>query len=287
MPGERFENALAAAQEQQGHGIGTIFTHLGENLSRSDQADAVAAHYVDVVDRIHSASLDAHISIKPTQLGLDIDAQLCRSHLFALIDRVNRYSISNGSGIPGRGPLVWIDMESSVYLDRTLKLFTEACERSTHVGIAIQAYLRRTPADLDRILPFAPAIRLVKGAYLEPPSLAYARKRDVDESYERLGHRLLAEAGRTRRPLVHLATHDARLVHRLEVVARQERVPNASLEFAMLFGIQRPLQLGLAGKGHRVRVLIAYGNNWFPWYMRRLAERPANLWFVVKNLART
>jgi proline dehydrogenase len=174
-------------------------------------------------------------------------------------------------------------MESSTYVDRTLDLFRRAREQSDRVGLALQAYLHRTAEDIERLLPMAPAIRLVKGAYLEPPSIAFARKSDVDENYYRLGARLLSAAS-SLGSVVHIATHDARLVERLNTFAVDHGIPTSAYEHAMLYGIQRPLQHRLATAGQRVRVLIAYGDNWFPWYMRRLAERPANVWFVVKNL---
>jgi proline dehydrogenase len=273
MPGERLEDALKAAKEQQARGIGAILTYLGENLASADQAETVTAHYLDVLDAVKLSGLDAHISVKPTQLGLDFDTELCTRNLDRLVDRASQL-----------GLFVWIDMESSIYVDRTLDLFRRTCERSPLIGIALQAYLHRTAADLERLLPVAPAIRLVKGAYLESPSIASASKADVDENYHRLAVRLLAAARERAGTLVHLATHDARLIDRLNAFITQQAVASSCYEYAMLYGIQRPLQQRLAAEGRRVRVLISYGDNWFPWFMRRLAERPANVWFVIKNL---
>jgi proline dehydrogenase len=273
MPGERLEDALKAAKEQQARGIGAILTYLGENLASADQAETVTAHYLDVLDAVKLSGLDAHISVKPTQLGLDFDTELCTRNLDRLVDRASQL-----------GLFVWIDMESSIYVDRTLDLFRRTCERSPLIGIALQAYLHRTAADLERLLPVAPAIRLVKGAYLESPSIAYASKADVDENYHRLAVRLLAAARERAGTSVHLATHDARLIDRLNAFITQQAVASSCYEYAMLYGIQRPLQQRLAAEGRRVRVLISYGDNWFPWFMRRLAERPANVWFVIKNL---
>jgi proline dehydrogenase len=273
MPGERLEDALRAAREEQARGIGVILTHLGENLANAAQAESVTAHYLAVLDTVKHSGLPAHISIKPTQLGLDFDTELCARNLNRLVDRASQL-----------GLFVWIDMESSIYVERTLDLFYRTCERSPRVGIALQAYLHRTAADLDRLLPLAPAIRIVKGAYLERPEIAYARKADVDENYYRLAVRLLAAAQARAGTIVHLATHDVRLIDRLNAFITEQAIGVSCYEYAMLYGIQRPVQQRLAADGRRVRVLISYGDNWFPWFMRRLAERPANVWFVIKNL---
>ena len=175
-------------------------------------------------------------------------------------------------------------MESSPYVDPTLKLFRAARERSRGVGVALQAYLYRTAKDVEDLLPLGPAIRIVKGAYLEPANVAYPKKSDVDDNYFRLCTRLLNEDSVRRATLLHIATHDAQLADRLARVIDERRVPPASYEFAMLYGIQRAQQQRLAASGRRLRVLISYGEHWFPWYMRRLAERPANIGFVVRNL---
>jgi proline dehydrogenase len=179
---------------------------------------------------------------------------------------------------------VWIDMESSPYVESTLELFRRMRARSPRVGVALQAYLYRTAQDIESLVPLGPAIRLVKGAYLEPPSIAYPKKVDVDENFYRLTSRLLSEDMQRGGGLLHIATHDARLLDRLERFIEDHRVPASAYEYAMLYGIQRPLQQRLVGAGHPLRVLISYGEYWFPWYMRRLAERPANVWFVVKNM---
>jgi proline dehydrogenase len=275
MPGEHVDDALQAAAALQREGIGTIFTHLGENLSTIEQASAVTAHYIDVLDRVAAAGLDTQISVKPTQLGLDQNPAICQRNLDLLIDRAAE-----------RNNFVWIDMESSPYVDPTLKLFRTSRARSDRVGVAIQAYLHRTAADIEALIPLGAAIRLVKGAYLEPPQVAFPAKRDVDESFFRLACRLMQPDARdVPGALLHIATHDVALAERLLTFLDRENVPASAYEFAMLYGIQRAQQRRLAATGRRLRVLIAYGEYWFPWYMRRLAERPANLWFVVRNLA--
>lgn len=273
MPGERLEDAMAAAAQQQALGIAAILTRLGENVTRAEEADEVTRHYLDALDRIQAGGLDAQISVKPTQLGLDLDRDLCYRNLQRLVDRAAE-----------RGNFVWIDMESSPYVDRTLDLFRRTRARSSRVGIAIQAYLYRTEKDLESLLPLGSAVRLVKGAYLEPPQVAFPKRADVDANYYRLACRLLGDEARHAGTLVHFATHDTALIDRLHSCIAGQNVPATAYEFAMLYGIQRPLQLRLAQSGRHVRVLISYGEFWFPWYMRRLAERPANVWFVLKNL---
>src|SRR5262249_20288867 len=170
--------------------------------------------------------------------------------------------------------------------DPTLDLFRRTRARSACIGIALQAYLYRTKADIESLAPLGAAIRLVKGAYLEPASVAYPGKADVDGNFYALACRLLADDARRAGGLLHIATHDARLVDRLAAFIDERRVPTDAYEYAMLYGIQRPLQQRLVAAGRPLRVLIAYGEYWFPWYMRRLAERPANIWFVVKNIVR-
>ena len=272
MPGERIEDALAAASLLQQAGCGAILTHLGENLRSRGEADEVTEHYLGLLERAGAAGLGAHISIKPTQLGLDLDPELCRGNLQRLVDR--------GAEL---NTMVWIDMENASYVDRTLELFRRMRERSPLVGLALQAYLYRTERDLESLLPLGAALRLVKGAYLESPDAAFPRKSDVDENYYRLAVRILDGYGRAG-GLLHIATHDPALVDRLVVQIEARSLPRSYYEFAMLYGIARPLQRRLVAAGQHVRVLISYGEHWFPWYMRRLAERPANVLFVLKNL---
>lgn len=273
MPGERIEDAVAAASSQHALGMGAILTHLGENLTTTDAADAETRHYLDVLERIDAMHLDAHISVKPTQLGLDLDKELCYQNLRQLIDRA-----------AVRRRFVWLDMESARYVDPTLELYRRARERSYLVGIAIQAYLYRTERDIESLLPLGAAIRLVKGAYLEPAEIAYPRKSDVDDHFYRMACRILDHHGRRPGGLLHIATHDARVVERLNAYVADRQIPASAYEFAMLYGIQQPLQQRLVQSRRRLRILISYGEHWFPWYMRRLAERPANLWFVAKSL---
>jgi len=221
---------------------------------------------------LDAARLNAQISVKPTQLGLDLDLETCFRHLMTLVERASL-----------TGNFVWIDMESTKYVDLTLELFRRARGVSSRVGVCLQAYLRRTAADLESLLPLDPAIRLVKGAYMEPPSLAFPRKKDVDENFFRLASRLLDQDTQRAGAMVAIGTHDPRLVERLRARLRDDRAPVAC-EFEMLYGIQPRLQARLLDERQVLRVLISYGKFWFPWYMRRLAERPANVWFVVRSM---
>ena len=273
MPGEEFEDALAAGKQQQQQGINTIFTKLGENLTRAEEFEEVTQHYLDAFDKIAASGVDGQISIKPTQLGLDLDRGLCERNMDRLLERAEQ-----------RNNFLWIDMEGSPYVDPTIELYKRARARSARVGIAIQAYLYRSPKDIESLIPLGPTIRIVKGAYLEPPNIAYPKKSDVDEAFFTLCTRLMAPDAQKTGSLVHIATHDIALADRLIAYIRQQNVPKSSYEFAMLYGIQRNQQLKLARDGQRLRVLISYGEYWFPWYMRRLAERPANVWFVVRTM---
>ena len=273
MPGERLDAAMAAASTEQAQGIGTILTRLGENLTHLEEAEDVTREYLDALDRIAAAGLRAQISVKPTQLGMDLDPEVCSRNLQLLIDRAAE-----------RDNFVWLDMESSAYTDRTLNLFRRARARSSRVGIALQAYLYRTETDLQSLLPLGPAIRIVKGAYLEPASIAFRKKSDVDENFYKLACRVLSAGARHAGGFLQIATHDERLIDRLGAFIGHASVPASIYEHAMLYGIQRPLQRRIARAGRPLRVLISYGDNWFPWYMRRLAERPANVWFIVKSI---
>lgn len=275
MPGERFEDAVAAARILQAQGVPTIFTRLGENLSALAEADEVTRHYLEAMHEIRRQGLDTQISVKLTQLGLDQSLDACVANTTALARAAEE-----------TGNFVWIDMESTPYVDPTLEVYRRVRAASLRVGVCLQAYLRRTAADVEALLPLGPAIRLVKGAYLEPPELAFPDKRDVDESFYTLAVRLLSDEARRAGSRLGIATHDPRLVARLQAVVRSEGIAPEHYEFEMLYGIQRSLQQQLVKDGWPLRVLISYGEYWFPWYMRRLAERPSNVLFVVKSIIR-
>jgi proline dehydrogenase len=273
MPGERLEDAMSAVARQRSAGISAILTQLGENLTDAAAAEAVTQHYLEVLDTVGTSGLDAQISVKLTQLGLDLDQALSFRNLQRLLDRARE-----------RRNFVWLDMESARYVDATLDLFRRAHEHDKNVGVAVQAYLYRTAADVEGLLQGGAAIRLVKGAYLEPSDVAYPRKSDVDENYYKLACRILDEHKRRPGTLLHIATHDSKLIDRLTTYRASTNVSPSAYEYAMLYGIQEPLQRRLVAAGERLRVLISYGEHWFPWYMRRLAERPANALFVARSL---
>jgi proline dehydrogenase len=272
MPGEEVGDALAAAAELKEKGLRTVFTHLGENISDAQQAESVTEHYLDVLDRIAHNGLPTEVSVKLTHLGLDLGAELCYANLRRIIERAGAESV------------VWIDMETSDYVDATLELYRRARQAYPNVGLCLQAYLYRTAEDLASLIPLGAAIRLVKGAYREPADRAFPRKRDVDENFFALTQQLLSDEARRAGVRVGIATHDLRLIRRIEDYVRLRNLGKESLEFQMLYGIQRAEQLRLVRDGWKTLVLISYGTFWYPWYMRRLAERPANLLFVARNI---
>jgi proline dehydrogenase len=275
MPGETADDALQAAGTMQQRSIGTVFTHLGENISDPAEADAVTAHYIQVLDRIREMKLGTEVSVKLTQLGLDLSPELCHANL----EKIVSYA--------GDDSLVWIDMEASNYVDVTLDLARRSRSAHPNVGVCVQAYLHRTASDLTSLIPMGMAIRLVKGAYKEPATVAFPHKRDVDENYFALVRQLLSEEARRAGVRAALATHDLKLIRRIIDCTGAQGLSKSDFEFQMLYGIQRDEQLRLAHEGWKSIVLIAYGSYWFPWYMRRLAERPANAWFVLRNLLAT
>lgn len=270
MPGEDFEAALAAVRELR---FGAVLTRLGENLADAREAEEVARHYLEVLEKSKAASLDVEISVKLTQLGLDFSQSECERHLFELIQRAGRL-----------GTWVWIDMESTAYTDVTLDIYRKARGRFPNCGVCVQAYLYRTAEDLGSLIPLGAGIRLVKGAYREPPEKAFPKKEDVDKNFFALARGLLSAEARRAGVRAIFGTHDGVLIRRIEELGRGDGLPPREVEFQMLYGIGRPEQARLASTGYRFRVLVSYGDAWFPWYMRRLAERPANLWFVVKSL---
>ncbi len=272
MPGETLEAALDAAGRLASENLGSVVTHLGENLATLAEADAVRKHYLEVFAAIAQRKLPALPSVKPTQLGLDLSFDACLANLGALAEQAD-----------ASGTMLWIDMEDSSYVDRTLDLFKKLRAKHRLIGLCLQSYLRRTPADLDALLPLKPAIRLVKGAYAEPEHVAFPVKRDVDLAYFELGSKLL-DAAKAGGAFPVFGTHDLGLLERLTARAAQLGLAEGAYEIHMLYGIRPGEQRALVAQGRKVRVLISYGSSWFPWYMRRLAERPANVWFVVRSL---
>jgi len=272
MPGEEIADALGAAVDLQVLGIRTLYTKLGEAITDPDGAQAVHDHYLELLARIKEAELDGEISVKPTQLGLDIDETVCLGHLNAL-----------AAAAEAQGSYLWIDMEDSSYVERTLDLYQRLRAAHPNTGICLQAYLRRTAKDVERLLPLGPAIRLVKGAYDEPKAVAFRSKKEVDANFLSLAVTLVRES-RERSMRVGLGTHDLDLIQQVATHAAAAGIPKDAFEVQMLYGVRAKDQRRLAKAGYRVQILIAYGEAWYRWYMRRLAERPANVLFAIRQL---
>jgi proline dehydrogenase len=273
MPGEDASAALDAAGRFQRDGIGVMFTRLGENLTRIDEADEVAEHYLAVFDEIERRGLDAEVSVKLTQLGFDLDVERTYQHASRLAARA-----------AGLGRDLWIDMEGSEYTESTIAFFERLKSDHPNLGIALQAYLHRTAADIQRLIPLDPAIRLVKGAYAEAATIAYQRRADVDANFVALSLAMVEGRRAGHKVRIGLGTHDVRLIEQIAEHAEALGVGKDQLEIQMLYGIREDEQRRLAKLGYPVRDLIAYGEHWYPWYMRRLAERPANVLFAIRQM---
>jgi proline dehydrogenase len=271
VAGERLEDAIRAAASLDRRRITPMLDFLGENVRTEAQAEGARAAYLDALAAIQrSPDLDCAISLKLTQLGLDMSVEACLANVEPIAEAASRTATA-----------LTIDMESVGYVDPTLRVFGEIHARYPKVGVALQSYLRRTERDVQA-LPSGSRIRLVKGAYLEPPEVVFPDKRDVDANYARLFSTLFARGHR-----IDVATHDPRL---LEGVRRRVDASGegwARVEFQMLYGVRRDLQVRFAGQGYPVRVYVPYGTEWYPYLTRRLAERPANVWFFLSNLLRS
>jgi proline dehydrogenase len=272
LPGETPEQALAAAQSLAESGVGAILTHLGENITDPAQSEAVVQHYLGVLHRIGAGGPAAELSVKLTQLGIDFDRDICLAHLVTLASRMP----------PGK--LLWIDMESAAYTDATIEVFSRAREQCQNIGICVQAYLYRTEQDVSRLIEMGAPIRLVKGAYNEPSEIAFPWKPDVDENFFVLSQALLSPRAQRAGVRAAIGTHDRALISRIIAWAVSQGIAKDRLEFQMLYGIQRAEQTRLAREGYHSAVLINYGTYWFPWFMRRMAERSANVMFLARNL---
>ncbi|HEX9551174.1 MAG TPA: proline dehydrogenase family protein [Candidatus Limnocylindrales bacterium] len=273
MPGDDLESALAAGVGFQVEGLGTLYTRLGENLTRINEADAVADHYRGVIDEIRERRLDGEISVKLTQLGFDLD-----------VERTFDHATSLAAQAAESGKSFWIDMEGSAYTEATIGFYERMKAARPNTAVCLQAYLRRTATDVQRLLPLRPEIRLVKGAYAEPVAVAYQTRHDVDANYLALCVLILHAIKAGTRVRLALGTHDVRLIEQVAEHAAAMGLPKTSFEIQMLYGIRMDQQRRLAREGYVVRDLIAYGEAWYPWYMRRLAERPANVLFALRQI---
>jgi len=273
MPGEDLASALAAGVGFQVEGLGTLYTRLGENLTRIEEADAVAAHYRGVLDEIRERRLDGEISVKLTQLGFDLD-----------VERTFHHATSLAAQAGESGKSFWIDMEGSAYTESTIAFYERMKVAMPNTAVCLQAYLKRTAADVQRLIPLRPEIRLVKGAYAESPAIAYQTRHDVDANYLALCVSML-QAIKAGQPVrLALGTHDVRLIEQVAEHAAALGLPKTAFEIQMLYGIRMDQQRRLAREGYVDRDLIAYGEAWYPWYMRRLAERPANVLFALRQI---
>ncbi len=268
IAGETLDDALQVATELRARGLHVILNYLGENVASPREAAMACDKYIEILHQLDERKIAGSISIKPSQLGLDLSPALCKE----LTKRVVREAANLNR-------FAEIDMESSAYTEVTIALFEAVCERHEQVGLAIQSYLYRSAGDLERLRPLHPRIRLVKGAYSEPPSLAFPQKRQVDENYRQLMLRLFQNGFA---PVI--ATHDPRLVDEAKRIARERGLDPACWEFQMLLGIQRELQLQLVDEGYQMRVYVPFGTHWLPYFLRRIAERPANLSFVLRSM---
>ncbi|MFM7718844.1 MAG: proline dehydrogenase family protein [Actinomycetota bacterium] len=271
MPGETLDAALDAAAELRAEDLPTTFTRLGENLADLGEAEEVAEHYVGAFDAIAARGLDTEISVKLTQLGLDLDVDAAARHarrLAACADAQHRR--------------LWIDMESAPYVERTLEIVRRLRADGAPVGVCLQAYLRRTAGDVRDLLPTGAAMRFVKGAYRESPGILVGDRRAIADAYHALALAVLSATDDPGR--LALGTHDVDLVRRIDDSARAIGRGRDAYEVQMLYGIRVADQHGLAREGFRVRPLISYGEYWYPWFLRRMAERPANVWMAVRNL---
>ncbi|TMI79635.1 MAG: proline dehydrogenase [Bacillati bacterium ANGP1] len=269
VAGERLDEAVEAVRGLNAAGLAATLDHLGENTTTRGEAEGSAAEYLAILDELHRTAADNNLSLKLTQLGLDLDAALCEAHLRRILD---------GAG----ATFVRIDMEGSPYTERTLGVFERMWAAGyRNVGVVIQSYLRRSVSDVERLIALGARVRLVKGAYAEPPSVAFPHKRDVDAAFARLAEQLLRRGAYPA-----IATHDERLIAAARRVASAHGIGPDRFEFQMLYGIRRDLQMRLRREGHRVRIYVPFGREWYPYFMRRLAERPANVMFVLGSLVR-
>lgn len=270
VAGERLEDALAVCRRLSAETMLATLDHLGENVAEEAAAEASARAYHEAIERLGDENIPDTVSLKLTQLGLDLSHERC-------LGRVARLA----AAAQARGTRIEIDMESSEYTSRTLSLVESVHERSRNVRVAIQAYLFRSEADIDRLNTIKIPVRLCKGAYLEPPEVAYAAKADVDASYRRLLRNLLDHGTEPA-----IATHDEAIVEDARRWIAERKLDPERYEFQMLYGVRRDLQRRLVKQGARVRLYVPYGSEWYPYFMRRLAERPANLLFVLRNMIR-
>lgn len=277
VAGETLEEAIHAAKQLNAKGLLVTVDNLGESVHNVAEAERATRAYLDLLDAMAAAQINGNASLKLTQLGLDINEDLCITNMRHILSRAVYHKT-----------FIRIDMESTAYTERTLRIYRTLREEYnfTNVGVVIQSYLRRSEQDVRELATEGGNIRLCKGAYKEPPALAFPEKADVDANYIKLMQIFLDDAARAKGAYIGCATHDPAMIEATKGYAAAQAIPKDRFEFQMLYGIRAQLQTQLASEQYKMRIYIPYGTEWYPYFMRRLAERPANVWFLLKNLVR-
>lgn len=274
VAGTTEDDAVRVVRALNAQGLLATLDHLGESVATEQQARQAAQAYLALVDRIQQSGIQSNVSLKLTHFGIDLGDELAYELTRSVVERARSYA-----------NFVRIDMENHPYTDRTLAIYLRLREAGfTNVGVVIQSYLYRSQDDIRRLAPLGLNVRLCKGAYLEPPEIAFPKKDDVDANYIALAKLLLGPEARAQGVYPAFATHDSRMIEIIQLYAAAQRIAKEHYEFQMLYGVRRDLQRALVKAGHTVRVYVPYGREWYPYFMRRLAERPANVMFVLKNL---
>jgi len=288
VAGERADDAIRAVRELNKKGINATLDHLGEHTSTADEAQRATDDILLILAEIDKARVRANVSIKLTQIGMGLDEEICRQNLVRILEQVKKCN-----------NFLRIDMEDTPYTDITISLYQSMLQRgfnTCQVGLVLQSYLYRTEADLRRLLNYRAHIRLVKGAYRESPDKAYPKKADTDANFDLLAKIMIDATLKIEQkevspdgripPVPAIASHDEKRIAFAKQYAEKVKLPKEAIEFQMLYGIRRDLQAQLVKEGYPVRVYVPYGTHWYPYFMRRLAERPANIWFFISNFLR-
>lgn len=273
IAGETLDEAIAVVKKLNAQGLDVTFDQLGESVNQPAEARAAKDGYLRALDAIATHRVASQVSVKLTQMGLDIDPNLCLDHMRQILRRAKAI-----------GTLVTIDMESSQYTQTTLNMFKTLREEFDNVGIVIQSYLYRSEEDMKMLYALGANVRLCKGAYKEPPEIAFPKKKDVDDNYRKLAQIFLQANGNPNGAYLDLATHDEKIINWAKAYTTAHHIDRKRFEFQMLYGIRSDLQRQLAAEGYTMRVYVPYGTHWYPYFMRRLAERPANVIFLVSHL---
>jgi len=273
VAGTTMDDAVRVVRDLNKQGSLATLDHLGESVETEQDARRAAQDYLDLLDRGQQTGIQSNVSLKLTHFGINIRDELAYELVASVVDHARQY-----------GNFVRIDMENHPYTDRTLAIYRRLREAGyANTGVVIQSYLYRSQNDIRNLMPLGLNVRLCKGAYLEPEDVAFPQKKDVDANYVALAKLLLSPEARAQGVYPAGATHDSRMIEIVQLFAAAQKLPKDSYEFQMLYGVRRDLQRELVKAGHKVRVYVPYGREWYPYFMRRLAERPANLWFFLSN----